>query len=67
LTLTFSKDSKINNDQSTIYTIEAILLTAKEFDYQAVKLENANIDKIGRFNLNEALRVPVAANKQILP
>jgi len=67
LTLTFSKDSKIINDQSTIYTIEAILLTAKEFDFQAVKLENAKIDKIGRFNLNEALRVPVAANKQILP
>ncbi len=66
LTLTFSNDSKIYDDQPSTNTIEAILLTAKEFDFQAVKLENTNIEKVGRFNLSETLQVPVAANKQIL-
>lgn len=67
LTLKFSDDSTIGNDASTVHTIEAILLTAKEFNYQAVKLENVSIDMIGRFNLQEELKVPIAANKLQLP
>ncbi|MFO1441748.1 hypothetical protein KDN24_00565 [Bacillus sp. Bva_UNVM-123] len=67
LTLTFSEDSNLNNDESTVHTIEAILLTAKEFNYRAVKLENVHIEMIGRFNLNEEIKVPIAANKQQLP
>lgn len=66
LTIRFEEGSVINNDESTVHTIEAILLTAKEFSYQAVKFENAKIDKVGRFNLNDELQVPIAANKQTL-
>lgn len=66
LTIRFEEGSSIINDESTVYTIEAILLTAKEFSYQAVKLENAKIDKVGRFDLNSELKVPIAANKQTL-
>lgn len=67
LTLKFSNTANIGNDESTVHTIEAILLTAKEFNYQAVKLENVPTDFIGRFNLQEELKVPVAANLQQLP
>lgn len=67
LTIRFDEGSVINDDEPNVHTIEAILLTAKEFSYQAVKLENANIDRVGRFNLNEELLVPVAANKKTLP
>ena len=67
LTIRFEKGAAIDGNQSAIYTIEAILLTAKEFDYEFVKLENTNIDKIGRFDLNQELKVPVAANKFSLP
>lgn len=44
--------------------IEAILLTAKEFDYQAVKIENAGAGQLGPFNLNENLPLPLAPNKK---
>ncbi|WP_102274711.1 hypothetical protein [Cytobacillus massiliigabonensis] len=67
LTIRFGEGSVINNDESTLHTIEAILLTAKDFNYQAVKLENADVDMVGRFNLDNEIKVPVAANKRSLP
>lgn len=67
LTIRFEKGSEINNNETTVHTIEAILLTAKDFNYQTVKLENANVDKVGRFNLENEIKVPVAANKRSLP
>ncbi|QED48472.1 GerMN domain-containing protein [Cytobacillus dafuensis] len=66
LTIRFKKGSTINDDAKTLHTIEAILLTAKEFNYDAVKLENAQIDKIGKFNLDHEIKVPVAANKRTI-
>lgn len=67
LTIHFGEGSIINNDESTLHTIEAILLTAKDFNYQTVKLENANIDIVGKFDLNNEIKVPIAANKRSLP
>ncbi|KOP83286.1 GerMN domain-containing protein [Cytobacillus solani] len=67
LTIHFGEGSVINNDESTLHTIEAILLTAKDFNYQAVKMENAKVEMVGRFNLTEEIKVPVAANKRSLP
>ncbi|MDQ0271123.1 hypothetical protein [Cytobacillus purgationiresistens] len=64
LVIRFTNDSDVVNDESTLYTIEAILLTAKEFDYTAVRVENADVDQIGTFNLNEEIKVPLAANKR---
>ncbi|KAB2338361.1 hypothetical protein F7731_02000 [Cytobacillus depressus] len=66
LVIRFDKGSNLANDDITLHTIEAILLTAKEFNYDVVKLENANIDKIGRFDLNQEIKVPVAANKETI-
>ncbi len=66
LIIKFEKGSQLNNDQSTLHTIEAILLTAKEFNYEFVKLENANIDRIGIFDLNQEIKVPVAPNKLMI-
>ncbi|MBS4191076.1 hypothetical protein KHA94_12875 [Bacillus sp. FJAT-49705] len=66
LTIRFKKGTTINDDASTLHTIEAILLTAKEFNYDEVKLENAQIDKIGRFDLEHEIKVPVAANKRMI-
>lgn len=44
--------------------LEAILLTAKDFGYEAVKIENAGTEKLGPFNLNEPIQVPIAPNKK---
>ncbi|GLB58036.1 hypothetical protein [Cytobacillus sp. NCCP-133] len=67
LMIRFESESEIVDNESTLHAIEAILLTAKEFDFNTVKLENADVDKIGKFDLTAELKVPVAANKRELP
>ncbi|MEQ2528184.1 GerMN domain-containing protein [Bacillaceae bacterium CLA-AA-H227] len=63
LNLKFDEDSKIANEPSFIHTIEAILLTAKDFDFEKVIIQYNKLDKIGKFNMNEEIDVPVAPNK----
>ncbi|WP_312098623.1 hypothetical protein [Niallia sp.] len=58
-----SNESKMEEDQKTLYAIEAILLTAKEFKYSTVKFENTKVKEVGRFLLTKEVAVPVAANR----
>ncbi|MCM3665333.1 hypothetical protein M3204_13020 [Mesobacillus subterraneus] len=51
-------------NENFLPNLEAILLTAKDFGYDAVKIENAGTEKLGPFNLNEPIQVPVAPNKK---
>ncbi|TFI49791.1 hypothetical protein E4O93_01000, partial [Diaphorobacter sp. DS2] len=67
LIIRFNNESEIIDNAPTLHAIEAILLTAKDFDFDTVKIENADVDKIGKFDLTEELKVPVAANKRDLP
>ncbi|WP_053363989.1 hypothetical protein [Bacillus sp. FJAT-27251] len=53
-------------EESFIYSLEAIMLTAKSFGYEALKIDNAEPSEIGPFNLNESLELPVGANKKII-
>lgn len=62
--LTISLAENTNIDENFLPSLEAILLTAKEFNYKGVKIENANIDQLGPFNMNEVLPLPVAPNKK---
>ncbi|MDZ5471160.1 GerMN domain-containing protein (plasmid) [Bacillus sp. 31A1R] len=64
LVIQLDSNSKLTDDSSTLYMIEAILLTAKDFNYQKVKIENSNLAQIGDFIFNEEWKVPVAPNKQ---
>lgn len=66
LTLQLDESSTLVNEPSMIYTIEAILLTAKDFEYEKVKIEYNKIDAVGKFPLNQELDVPVAPNKMEL-
>jgi hypothetical protein len=50
-------------EAKNIHAIEAILLTAKEFGYKAVKFDNTSVIQIGSFNLQNEIKVPVAPNK----
>jgi hypothetical protein len=67
LLIRFENESEIIDNEPTLHAIEAILLTAKEFNFETVKLENADVNKIGNFDLSNELKVPVAANKRELP
>jgi hypothetical protein len=66
LTLQFSEGSNVTEDPSMIHTIEAILLTAKEFQFDKVKFEYDQLERIGKFTFNEELEVPIAPNKMEL-
>lgn len=64
LSIFLSKSSNVTDIQEMVYSIEAILLTAKNFGYKAVKVENPPVKNIGPFDLSKELQVPVAANKR---
>lgn len=61
------RDSKeLENNKRTLQMIEAILLTAKDFNYDKVKFENPPTEQIGKFQISKDLNVPVAANKEFI-
>ncbi|MBT2642099.1 hypothetical protein J7I80_07675 [Bacillus sp. ISL-41] len=62
LEITLDEDTTL--DESFLPNLEAILMTASEFDYSGVRFTNANIDQLGPFNLNEVLPLPLAPNKK---
>lgn len=62
LTISFNENSGMNNDQQTVWSFEAILLTAKEFGFEKVLVNNPPIDKLGPFDLTQEIKVPIAPN-----
>lgn len=64
LEITLTDDTTLN--ESFLPHLEAILMTASEFEYTGVKFTNANIDQIGPFDMNEVLSLPLAPNKKII-
>lgn len=58
----FTYKMQLEDNESNIRMIEAILLTAKEFGFKKVQFQNAGNEKIGHFNLRKAIEVPVAPN-----
>lgn len=66
LVIRLDDSATLSNNESMLYTIEAILLTAKEFNFERVKVENSNLKQIGKFVFNEEWTVPLAPNKRII-
>jgi hypothetical protein len=62
--LEITLDKQTTLDESFLPNLEAILMTASEFDYTGVKFTNANIDQLGPFNMKEVLPLPLAPNKK---
>lgn len=62
LHVSVKKDSKIKNDQQTLFSYEALLLTAKEFGLEKVVINDAPLKQIGPFHLSEENKVPIAPN-----
>ncbi|EIJ78722.1 negative regulator of sigma-X activity [Bacillus methanolicus PB1] len=63
LSIFLTKSTNATDLQEMVFSIEAILLTAKNFGFKAVKVENPPVKNIGPFDLSKELQVPVAANK----
>ena len=67
LIFTLENNLEMKNDLNTLYSFEALLLTAKEFGLSAIVIENPPIKQLGPFDLTKETKVPVAANFKTTP
>lgn len=66
LTLDFDSHYQFGDNVTTKEMIEAILMTAKSFDYTEVDLSIEGVDNVAGFDLSHPLTVPDAVNPVIL-
>jgi hypothetical protein len=62
LYLTLKENSRIKANANTLYCLEALLLTAKEFGAKTVMLSNSPLRRLGPFDLSKQIKVPIAPN-----
>ncbi|MDF2859511.1 MAG: hypothetical protein K0Q87_5362 [Neobacillus sp.] len=62
LIVTMDDKTNFSNTQETLYSFEALLLTAKAFGFDTVLIENAPITQLGPFDLSTEIKVPIAPN-----
>lgn len=60
--IVLSSASILENTEETIFALEAMMMTAKEFGFKQVVFETAQSGSIGNVPLNEAVEVPLAPN-----
>lgn len=63
LTVELAEEAILQNSKSYMLALEAILLTAKDFGFESVEIQNAPIEYVGSFALNEPIKVPLAPNR----
>lgn len=63
LIVRLSGDTDMEDTEAYLYALEAILFTAKDFGFESVKFENAKIEAIGPYNLQNDLAIPLAPNR----
>lgn len=66
LILTLANDERIPDSSTFIESIEAILLTAKQFNFSEVIIESNILYQFGKFSFNEVWQVPLAPNKEVM-
>lgn len=62
LSITFSQNVNLMPTQPMVYMFDAILMTARSYGFDDVRFLNSNVSKIGPYNLDETVSVPVAVN-----
>ncbi|WP_421379327.1 hypothetical protein ACOJQI_15160 [Bacillus salacetis] len=66
LTLSFNKELTLKDNPDSLLLIEGILMTAKEFGFEAVLFENVESTDWKGFDFSQPVTVPVSPNKKIL-
>ncbi|MFJ5757850.1 hypothetical protein ACIQAA_01620 [Neobacillus sp. NPDC093182] len=62
LIITLDENAAMENNLETVYSYEAILLTAKDFGIDTITVLNAPIQLLGPFDLTKEMKVPLAPN-----
>ncbi|MGG1675099.1 negative regulator of sigma-X activity [Neobacillus sp. NRS-1170] len=62
LSLSIKGDSTLKDNQLTLYSFEALMLTAKDFGVEKIVVKNSPLTHIGPFDLSKENKVPIAPN-----
>lgn len=62
LIINMDESTLMENTPATVYSFEAILLTAKDFGIETIMVVNAPIKLLGPFDLSKEVKVPLAPN-----
>lgn len=62
LFITLDETKAMENNLESVNSLEAILLTAKEFNIESITITNPSIKLLGSFDLTKEIKVPIAAN-----
>jgi hypothetical protein len=64
LIMKVAEGTALNNQ--FLYSFEALMLTAKSFGYEKVRVEGQGAEQLGPFSLSEDVPLPVGPNKKII-
>jgi hypothetical protein len=65
--IVLSSTSILENTEETVFALEAMMMTAKEFGFKQVVFETSQNGTIGNVPLNEVVQVPLAPNPVSYP
>jgi hypothetical protein len=65
--LSFDSSSSLQDNQQSILSFEAVLLTAKEFGIEKVIIKDPPLTNLGTFDLTKEIKVPIAPNLRNIP
>lgn len=65
--VSFDANSSLQDDQESVLSFEALLLTAKEFGVEKVMIKNSPLSNLGPFDLTKEINVPIAPNLRNIP
>ncbi|AOZ90201.1 sigma X negative regulator [Bacillus xiamenensis] len=65
-TVTFGASVQLTDSIDHILLIEGLLLTAKDFGFKDVTIQNAGTDQVGPYELEEPLEVPALPNPVVI-
>ena len=65
--ISFDVKLRIENNQQSVFSLEAILLTAKEYGIEKVIIKNPSLRNLGTFDLTKEIKVPIAPNLRNIP
>ena len=65
-TLELYISDEVKEQKDFLYSLEAIMLTAKSFGYSKLRVKTEGIKQVGPFSLDEEIPLPVAPNKEVI-
>ena len=65
-TLELYISDEVKGQKDFLFSLEAIMLTAKSFGYSKLRVKTEGIKQVGPFSLDEEIPLPVAPNKEVI-